>query len=1695
MPTWRFDSSDSSQGTIYCSVNGYSARNGASELAFTIEAAPLMIASALPSLPPAPSTLPSVSTSWSPSATVSTSYSRSASVTPSRLPSGTLSPTRSSSASLNVRSIVANGAVLSGTVTQGRYLFFVLASANATGYRFALTPSSSVDVDLYCGLQAPSDTSGTSILPNYAASSTSGSGSVDTIDFVPYGATPAASSYYSRVTFTPGQALWCAVYGYSSSISALSFTIRVTTFAVQAQVTPSATVTASAAATPLIAQSVTFQMGPQPIFNALASDQYSYFWAPSPATGVRVTVASTSFVTSVTIECGVTPPPSTTGTIGLGSGALLSAYASDVPTQLDLMPSDALPDYANSAPSLAYYDPPATGGNAIVWCAVRGYSTGYGSAVGYSITAQPLNSSTGRGGAAGLDGIPPPCARAADIVWVLDGSGSIGTSNFELVRRLVDDFALLFPIAPQPLPGSSYGGEVQGIRMAAVEFASQSDGLAVIPLAGVGAASSSSAFIASMRNLPYFGGGTDTAYGIGGGMNQLRGYPRGPAAGAARVLIVLTDGYSNSQTATLAAAADVRSLGVAIAVITVGSSINWDEIVGMAGPAGSGGGDANYVFALEDWTRLRSVVGGNAGFLANFSRVVCEAPAIVPAGPATVWPQLTCSNATAGVPGGAPIRFEVDTSASVALSAELAGGGTLTLCYAIEEAPPSWLAVSAALAVSPTATAPIPGVTCTQAAADATSRQAVVATTVLRRPVPEPGSFLQMALFATAGLPVPGSIGGFNVSCGGPARVAASYCAVLIVGSVTSANPTGMRWFGNPAAGMCARCPPGTSAGPSATTASPAATAPFTCIDTSSLFAADVSVGTAPVLPSAAPTPSGTPRPLGASPSPQSGSGSGSGYYYASPTRTRSRSRSRGSSPAPGSNSGSGSGSGIGGSGDWWLSPSPSQDPSIAFGFLISGGSSSSGMSPGAIIGIVAGVAVVGVTVTIALLCACRGNPACPCSEAAARRRAGLLPNAKLAGYGVDGPQGQTTQVQMHMQMHPQQMQMPSPYGPYFGGPAPGSPAMAAAGGSAGSGAGTFMFSHPMMAVAGHGSPAAPNTNLTGSSRALGRALHFKLARSSMMAGHTSAATSAGAAAAAAGGGGGAPAPGQRFAAAPTASSLSGGGGLDDPLPLPYAYPQGAVPLAQPYMQPQPAQGLAPAYPGYSLAPGGFRPLAAVPISAAAAHGGSGRGLRTASNGGGLRTASGSGGLRTASGGLRGASSRGLRTPSAGASGLRTASIGAANALRTASSNLIAARGMGGAAAAAAAAYSSAEDPSRIAGAVSRSNSRSFDPSTAVASAPFADGDATAAAAAAASAARHAANIKLLGAYGASAAAAAALAARPGGGLGRGRQSSAHALMGAGGGGGADGEDGPSEVLANANSKAKAHAHAPAGRHAADDGDDDDDDGEGADVAGSGADAFSSLRLPLDASLAAYIGCDAATGALSNPAAFASYWLFLTGCAPDYAATYARLERLMHESEAAREGLAGAVEGGAFSGGAAFLHDYFFASPSPAAAAVLADVGTSSTTAAGGGSSAVSATPIAVAAAGGGSGGVTAARAPRASRKTLSRAQQAALLAAPPPPARMVLPATVKHKTAVVVKERIVLRRAGMGGAAGTGAAAGGAGAGGGISGGVGVSSRGVVAFEGVKERRVVETETARSPRSPQTQQPQRKATETVKAT
>lgn len=1515
-----------------------------------------------------------------------------------------------------------------------------------------------MDVDLYCGLQGPSDTSGAFNLPNYIASSGYGAGTVDAVDFIPVGSEPLVPTSNARASFTPGVSsqLWCSVRGYSSG-SMLSFSLRVSMIALQA-IAPSST--------PVPVETLVAPLGAALIESALTTGQYSYFWAAVPPTGLRVTVATTVSSTAVTLECGPRAPPSLGGFVGLESGVLATVYASNVPSAMDLLPPDALPDLSatGTAVSTVYLDDmPTNGSPYTIWCAVRAVTGDYiRGAARYTIKAQLLNSTS----ASAASAVAPPCTRAADIVWVVDGSGSIGSSNFDLVRWLINDFALLFPISAQP-PQQQASPDAQGVRMAAVEFASQSDGLATIALAGNGSAASSGAFIRAVQALPYFGGSTDTAFGMSGGMLQLRRFPRAPDSGAARIMIVLTDGFSDSQTATLAAAADVRSLGVAIAVITVGSSINWAEVYGMAGAAGTAGGDASYVFALADWTRLRSGVGGNAGFLANFSRVVCEAPALLPAGPATVRPRIACSNATVGMPGGSPARFEIDTSAGVALSGQLAGGGTLTLCYALAISPPSWLAVSAALAAAPTATSPIPGVTCARAAADASTRLAAVTMTVLQRPAPAAGTFLQTAAFATAGLP---AAGGFNASCGGAGQVTAAYCAVLIVSSPTSLNPSGMRWFGNPLAGLCSACPPGTTAGPSANTGSPSVTAPFSCVDTGSRYAADVGAGSTPVFPSAAPTASSTPPPLGASITP---TGTNTRAPMGSPSRTATRSRSRGSSPAD-----------VNGGGEWWLSPSPSPDPNFAFGFAATSGGG--GMAPGAIVGIVFGLAVVGIMIAVAVLCACRGNPACPCSPAAAWQRAGVPTSAK----GAAGSQA----VQIQMQMHsPQLQQQPvGPYGAYFG--APGGQGGTAAGPPPTPGGGAvFMYSHPLATAGG---PDGANSNLR-------RGAHFNMARSSLLGGPLSPAAATGNA--------------KRYEAAPTASggyAASGGGdAVGDPVP--YAYP-----LAQPYLQGQSPPPSAPGYaypypgayspataananagvgyppPGYGYAygaplaaapaaadvpQGGFRPLAALPPSSVPSGSNSSRGLRTASNGGGLRSPSG--GLRTASSNLRTASGS-----------LRTASTSTSNALRIASASRGVTFADGQGAVAAAAAGASADDPSRLAGAVSRSNSRRGASFSAGYPAAGAAGDLSRGSMDAGdpsvgpygiagqsnSSARRIANMKLLGTYGA----AAAALARP---AGRARPSvrprltaaalptssedggapPAAAVPASAGGGDEEEEEEPAPPQAD---------HRSSGEDV--DDDDDDDDGEPEGNSGSGAHALSALRLPLDPSMAAYLGCDAASGTLTNPAAFGAYWLFLTGASPDYAGAYACLARLMHEDDAVREGLTAAVERGSFNGGAAYMHSF---AASPAAAAVLSEINavpSAAAAAAAGGSAAyasasAAAAPVAAAGAGGGS-----ARAARRSRKTLSRAQQALLLAEPPPPAKLVLPATVKHKTAVVVKERIVLRRAGMGGAAGAPvSSSGGAGAAG--LGGVGVSSRGVVAFEGVKERRLVETETARTPRQP----------------
>lgn len=86
------------------------------------------------------------------------------------------------------------------------------------------------------------------------------------------------------------------------------------------------------------------------------------------------------------------------------------------------------------------------------------------------------------------------CDRPSDVVFVIDGSGSITDANFKLVRGLVTDIAQRFQINPP-----------DGIQMGIVEFGSAGQ----LWLLQLNASTSTPYFVDQVQNkMPYLDGST-----------------------------------------------------------------------------------------------------------------------------------------------------------------------------------------------------------------------------------------------------------------------------------------------------------------------------------------------------------------------------------------------------------------------------------------------------------------------------------------------------------------------------------------------------------------------------------------------------------------------------------------------------------------------------------------------------------------------------------------------------------------------------------------------------------------------------------------------------------------------------------------------------------------------------------------------------------------------------------------------------------------------------------------------------------------------------------------------------------------------------------------------------------------------------------------------------------------------------------
>ena len=152
-----------------------------------------------------------------------------------------------------------------------------------------------------------------------------------------------------------------------------------------------------------------------------------------------------------------------------------------------------------------------------------------------------------------------------DVVFVIDTSSSIGSSRFQLIKEFTANItAELIRNSPRSAVGVILFGSNAHIQFTLQTYTSQSS------------------LLSAINNLPYSGGGTDTAEALQLLLSTAQNGVLGLRNDSSKVAIVITDGRSNSLSATLSAAAALHASNI-FDVFAVGvDGAYLPELEGMA---------------------------------------------------------------------------------------------------------------------------------------------------------------------------------------------------------------------------------------------------------------------------------------------------------------------------------------------------------------------------------------------------------------------------------------------------------------------------------------------------------------------------------------------------------------------------------------------------------------------------------------------------------------------------------------------------------------------------------------------------------------------------------------------------------------------------------------------------------------------------------------------------------------------------------------------------------------------------------------------------------------------------------------------------------------------------------------------------------------------------------------------------------
>ncbi|OPL20628.1 collagen chain alpha-1, partial [Mytilus galloprovincialis] len=157
------------------------------------------------------------------------------------------------------------------------------------------------------------------------------------------------------------------------------------------------------------------------------------------------------------------------------------------------------------------------------------------------------------------------CEGKRDIVFLLDMSGSVGRSNFQIMLNTVASIADNFYIGPY---NTQIGVDVFSTSVKTSIKLKDYNNRYYLERA--------------IKRIKYQGGLTNTYRGLNHVRYNSFSYRYGHRYNVPRIAIVLTDGKSQHKGKTLNAARSLKNAGVKIFSVGIGSGIDWSEVHGIA---------------------------------------------------------------------------------------------------------------------------------------------------------------------------------------------------------------------------------------------------------------------------------------------------------------------------------------------------------------------------------------------------------------------------------------------------------------------------------------------------------------------------------------------------------------------------------------------------------------------------------------------------------------------------------------------------------------------------------------------------------------------------------------------------------------------------------------------------------------------------------------------------------------------------------------------------------------------------------------------------------------------------------------------------------------------------------------------------------------------------------------------------------